>query len=118
AKGFRGLRSGPRILTSEPVVHRALAVRQLDLLTEMRMQVEQAYPTVKEANEAVTRQRGYVREGILSGTPWYEMAKETGAGIPETDRKTIEQIQALAQAQPDVARAEAEHYANQLIPEF
>jgi hypothetical protein len=117
-KGFRPLRRAPRVLTTEPTVHRALKVTTQDLLTESRMQVEQAYATVKEANAAVTRQREYVAQSIINGTPWHEIAAETGAGIPETDYQLIEGMQQLVKAQPDVARMEAEDYAKRLIPEF
>src|SRR5438552_15214474 len=39
ATGVRPLRRAPRVLTAEPTVHRALALRTVDLLTESRLQV-------------------------------------------------------------------------------
>jgi hypothetical protein len=117
-KGVRGLRRRPQPLTTEPRVHRALAVRTVDLLTESRMQVEQAYKTVKEANDAVMRQRDYVAQSIMSRTPWYEVLQETGAGVPVIDYKEIEGIQAIIESAPETAKMEAKHYAEQLLPEF
>jgi hypothetical protein len=120
AKGLRPLRrGGVQPLSREPLRHRTLAVNTVDLLTESRMQVEQAYKTVKEANAAVARQRNYVVESILNDTPWYEIVGETGAGVPKTDYELIQQIQQGARnGDPAIARMEAEEYAKQLIPEF
>ncbi len=118
ASGVRPLRRAPRPLTAEPTVHRALTVRTVDLLTESRMQIEQAYKTVQDANAAVYRQRDYVTQAILNGTPWHEIAAETGAGIPASDHKLIEQLQAAAKDAPEAVRAQADEYATRLLPEF
>lgn len=120
--GYRAMRRGSQLLTQEPNVHRTLGVRTVDLLTESRMQVEQEYKSVKDANAAVSRQRIRIATGIVDGTPWHEIEQglsEAAQGVvPETDRKLIEQIRAIAATQPEVARMEAEHYARELIPEF
>lgn len=120
--GFRAMNRGSQVLTKEPNVHRTLGVKTADFLTETRMQVEQEYRSVRDANAAVNRQRIRVATGIVDGTPWHEIEQgisETAAGVvPETDRKVIDQIRAIAVTQPEVARMEAEHYAKELIPEF
>src|SRR5260221_9501085 len=116
-KGFRGARQR-QLLTTEPRVHRTLAARSVDLLTESRIQVEQAYKTTKDAADAVLRQREYVTGAILNRTPWYDVIKETGAGVPLTDYKEIEQIQAIIESDPEAARAHAAEYAAKLLPEM
>jgi hypothetical protein len=120
--GFRGLRRGAQVLTREPNVHRALGVKTVDMLTEDQMQVQQLYKSVKDANEAITRQRVRIAQGILDGTPWHEIEQglsETANGvIPETDRTLIDGIRAIIASQPEVAKTEAMNYARNLIPEF
>jgi hypothetical protein len=114
---LRGLR--PRsLLTTTSAVHRTQAVRSVDTLTETRMQVEQAYKTTKEAQQAVGRQRNAISEAILNRTPWHDVLRETGAGVPASDLKEIEQIQADLEKYPDVAKLEAEAYAKRLVPDF
>jgi hypothetical protein len=118
AKGMlRGLR--PRsLLTTASAVHRAQKVAVVDTLTESRMQVEQAYKTTKEAQQAVGRQRSAISEAIINRTPWHDVLRETGAGVPATDIKEIEQIQADLEKFPDIAKMEAEAYAKRLVPDF
>jgi hypothetical protein len=123
AKGFRGLR--PRsLITVVPTAHRAQAVRFVDVLSqdalqgEQRMVVEQAYKTTKEAQQAVERQRQNISEAIINRTSWDQVLRETGAGVPATDIKEIEQIQADIERYPDIAKMEAEAYAKRLVPDF
>lgn len=111
--GFRAMRGSPSLLTSSPIKHRAVGVVNVDLLTETRMQVEQLYKTVAEANQAVARHRAGIADAILDGTPAHELEN-----VPETDHALVEQIQAMAAEDMDTARFHAEEYARELIPEF
>lgn len=112
-KDFRPMGRGGDLLTTQVQKHRALGTRMVDNLLDQRLQIEQRYRTVQEANKAQVRLRGTIADEILNGKPIHEIT-----GVPETDVQTIERIRSIAQSAPKTARMEAEHYAEHVAPDF
>jgi len=112
-KNFRPMGRGGDLLARQVQKHRALGTRMVDNLLEDRLQIEQRYGTVQEANQAQARLRSVIADDILKGTPVHQIE-----GVPETDHQAIERIRAVSQIAPEVARMDAEHYAEQIAPDF
>jgi hypothetical protein len=115
-KYLRPMGRGGDVMMRQVQKHRALGVNMVDMLTESRMQVEQRYKTVQEANEAQQRLRSTVSRQILDGTPLHEI--EAVKNLPIADWEAIERIRSVVSTSPEIAKQEAQHYADQIAPDF
>ena len=115
-KFLRPMGRGGDVLLRQAQRHRALGVKMVDYLTEQRAQIQQRYKTVGEANAAQGRLREAVSRQILDGTPLQHI--EAVRNLPQADWDAIERIRSIATEQPELAKAEAQRYAEQIAPDF